>query len=1061
MNSLIKTLNEWGGRFLDFAGPMFWQAGLLIVALLAFDFLFRHKVRASVRYALWLVVLVKLILPPALALPTSPAWWLHSNQLAISAKPIIKNYTVSYDPSPLPDNSLKTLTAFVPPNPVMTWAAWLLVLSAVVSAVLFVWLLVRWWQITRQVSRAKTSGRLTAIVAEARLLAGVCGEPPVKLTANTMSPAVCGLFRPAILIPESLAEHFSEEQMRAVLLHELIHLRRRDVWLNFWQSLLQIVYWWHPLVWVANARIRRVREEAVDDAVMLALAGEAETYAPTLLEVAKLALNRPLASLGLVGILESRSALRERIERLVDFRAPRQAGLTLVSIFGVLAFSAVAVPMGGAPGGSDEPTLPSAAVVVVATNKTEVRLPQIYIQADFYRMSDADFENLVSVLKFNQGEKASDSWWSASSGEFVQLAKSLKVSGFQPFMKPRIQTTSGQPADFYVGDGGTNGLELDCLPFVADGVISLNSQSKIIQTVNRVAVTNLLSDQVAIQNFGGLVLHLKDASGSNAVVVIGAQILTGLHPQRLVEVIDHAKPSPVDEDKVATMVQDAKLYYEMGALDKSEASVESALALNPDNTTAKYFLKLIAETRHKHQIQIDQFGPFVNTPLGQVMRELSEAAKRSDPEKQGVSFLFGSPLGDPAKPPLDVNSVFVNLPLDLKQVKLGDILNAIKKSSSGPIDFSFGDNTIAYWVEDRQALILRTFKLDFETLKTNLRKQVKVEAGASSADVTEACRTLFSKAGVDWNSPEGKVILYNDHLGILFVKATEPDLTVVEHAIQLISAAPLQVHIKARFIEVPEGSLTGLIKDFDVTRPWNQLTRQPSQHAGILTSENFKTAWQTLEHLPGSIELAEPEVTTTSARQTQVKATKTVDIVTNFVFRQNSTNGANAVVAKESAMEFGPILDIVPLIAADGYTFNLQLTASRTEFLGYAEVPPNTVPQFATNSAGETIPLPIIWPAVQVNRESADVNLFDGQTLVLTPDPEVMQFGAPDKKRDEIVARHIQKGDKIQGGAGKQLVVFVTVELVDSYGKRLHVDDDLSFAEKDIPRQPLAVSALY
>ena len=138
MNSLIGTLDVWGGRFLNFAWPMAWQVSLLIVALLTFDFLFRRKVRASVRYALWLVVLVKLILPPALALPTSPAWWLHSNQPAILVQPQIQNYTVSYDSSPLPDASLKTLTAFVPPKPVMTWAAWLLVLSVAVSVGLFV-----------------------------------------------------------------------------------------------------------------------------------------------------------------------------------------------------------------------------------------------------------------------------------------------------------------------------------------------------------------------------------------------------------------------------------------------------------------------------------------------------------------------------------------------------------------------------------------------------------------------------------------------------------------------------------------------------------------------------------------------------------------------------------------------------------------------------------------------------------------------------------------------------------------------------------------------------------
>ena len=67
-----------------------------------------------------------------------------------------------------------------------------------------------------------------------------------------------------------------------------------------------------------------------------------------MLEVAKLALNRPLVSLGLVdpGIPQRVAA---RIERLLDFRPPRKAGLTFVSLCGIFVFSAVAVPMGEAP----------------------------------------------------------------------------------------------------------------------------------------------------------------------------------------------------------------------------------------------------------------------------------------------------------------------------------------------------------------------------------------------------------------------------------------------------------------------------------------------------------------------------------------------------------------------------------------------------------------------------------------------------------------------------------------------------------------------------------------
>lgn len=160
---------------------------------------------------------------------------------------------------------------------------------------------------------------------------------------------MCGLFRPVILLPRALAETLPAAQLRAVLLHELTHLRRRDVWVNCLQALTQIAYWWHPLVWLANGRIRQLREEVVDDTVMLALADEADVYPPTLIEIARLALARPLASLGLVGILESRGALRQRIERLIHFDTPGRAGLSALSLAGIVVFAALAVPMGAAP----------------------------------------------------------------------------------------------------------------------------------------------------------------------------------------------------------------------------------------------------------------------------------------------------------------------------------------------------------------------------------------------------------------------------------------------------------------------------------------------------------------------------------------------------------------------------------------------------------------------------------------------------------------------------------------------------------------------------------------
>ena len=356
MNSTVLALNRWAGPALAVAWPMLWQSSLLIAFLFALDFAFRRRVRASVRYALWLVVLVKLVLPPSLALPTGLGWWLRP-AAAAPARPHWAPVVVSHGPAeaelPLPPEG--GAPAARPPAR-LSAGAWGLAGSGAVSLILLGWMLACWRQVASEARGAVPApDRLEEMFVRARGLSGLRRRARVRLIARPMSPAVCGLFRPVILLPRVLAEQLPPHQLRAVLLHELVHLRRGDLWLSFAQALLQIVYWWHPLLWAANARIRRAREEAVDDAVMLALEDQAEAYAPTLVRVARLALARPPVSLGLVGTLESGSFLRQRVERLLDFHPPRKAGLTLASVFSVAAFAALALPMGQAPAPAPKP----------------------------------------------------------------------------------------------------------------------------------------------------------------------------------------------------------------------------------------------------------------------------------------------------------------------------------------------------------------------------------------------------------------------------------------------------------------------------------------------------------------------------------------------------------------------------------------------------------------------------------------------------------------------------------------------------------------------------------
>src|SRR4051812_34524898 len=75
MNILVTTLNRWGDCWCAFANALLWQLTILIVVLLVLDLLLAKILHPSTRYLLWLLVLVKLVIPPAFAAPSSPAWW--------------------------------------------------------------------------------------------------------------------------------------------------------------------------------------------------------------------------------------------------------------------------------------------------------------------------------------------------------------------------------------------------------------------------------------------------------------------------------------------------------------------------------------------------------------------------------------------------------------------------------------------------------------------------------------------------------------------------------------------------------------------------------------------------------------------------------------------------------------------------------------------------------------------------------------------------------------------------------------------------------------------------
>ncbi len=370
MNAMLEQINSAGLRFVEFAWPMLVQSSVLIVLLLILDFALRKRVRAVFRYWIWMLVLAKLVLPTTLSTPVSLGYWfgdeladIKVSALAVSVNPA--DMPQAAEPAPVEIGSeapAVTLTKLVEPavaemgaRPTVisvttaTWQGIVFLVWLTVMVMMGLLLLQRVFFVSGLVAQARDAdNRMTDAFEYCCERMGVKRKIRLKVSANTASPAVCGLFRPVVLVPENLGPSLKSSELRAVLMHELAHIKRGDLWVNLAQTVLQIAYFYNPLLWLANCVIRRVREQAVDEAVQVAMGANAQQYPETLVNVAKLVFGRPALSLRLIGVVESKSALKGRIKRMLNRPIPKSAKLGILGLIAVIVVGCALLPMAAA-----------------------------------------------------------------------------------------------------------------------------------------------------------------------------------------------------------------------------------------------------------------------------------------------------------------------------------------------------------------------------------------------------------------------------------------------------------------------------------------------------------------------------------------------------------------------------------------------------------------------------------------------------------------------------------------------------------------------------------------
>jgi beta-lactamase regulating signal transducer with metallopeptidase domain len=348
------------------------------------------RVGPALRHALWVLVLLRLVWPPgvvtwpwhlpalpvsqpAVAAPAEPRDIATASTASTPADGVLEGVEIvrvenAEEPTAAAAPAEVGPAAMSAPLPWWTVAWWAGVsvwaAGAVVVAARHLHGLMKLLRVVRRAEPA-TAGAIRHVDETAARL-GI-RPPRVRVVAGLGSPLVAGLVRPVLLWPKELQGRLGEDGFKAVLIHELAHLRRRDHWVRWVEMAAGCVWWWNPLYRLARRRVRQYAELACDAWVLAILPRARRAYAEALLHVCE-TVSKAAEPAPVLGVGGDPADIQRRLTMIMRETVSCRVGRRALLALGLLALLAV-------PGWSlGEPPAPKIDVAVEPDTNDDIAL---------------------------------------------------------------------------------------------------------------------------------------------------------------------------------------------------------------------------------------------------------------------------------------------------------------------------------------------------------------------------------------------------------------------------------------------------------------------------------------------------------------------------------------------------------------------------------------------------------------------------------------------------------------------------------------------------------------
>jgi len=322
----MEALNT---QLLQFFDWLLWasiQGSVLIILIILVQIVLRRRLGIRWHYFLWGLLLIRLAIP-----------WLPESRISVFnlvpksiqqgrliesiSKPQNDRYMDRYlyaesadiQEGPMEDDSKAVFVKVISVLPSIWLAGVLLMAVYICVRNISLWLTVK-------SERPITDQEILDLLEDCKMEMGVQTIIGVVVSDKIKSPALFGFVRPRLLLPQGMLEAYGLEELRYVFIHELAHLRQRDIYFGWLMALLQIAHWFNPLMWFAFGRMRADRELACDGlAISMMDADEPPRYGQTIVNILE---NFSQVSYvpSVAGILEDKSKIERRIKMIADYK---------------------------------------------------------------------------------------------------------------------------------------------------------------------------------------------------------------------------------------------------------------------------------------------------------------------------------------------------------------------------------------------------------------------------------------------------------------------------------------------------------------------------------------------------------------------------------------------------------------------------------------------------------------------------------------------------------------------------------------------------------------------